>query len=318
MKPVAAIVETDIASIADQVIETHRLMREAEAKQADHTERAARAGEAAQMRRLELGKLLLHARLAYPQRGPKAKGWGEFLAKVGIEQSTAWRYMDLVQPGVAPKPDVQVDSSRDFMQGAPVHETGANPGPSIVGGTAANTSPEQVAEPEVEIDRDTWCTPKWITDAIGRWDLDPCANARSHVDAERCFLFEELGEDGLDMSAVRKRLDIYTPKQWSSLRAFINPPYSKVMPWIEAYGDTRFCFLLKLDISTKWFEALLAKCELVLMPRRTRIQFEAPPGVPPDQAIANQFPHALFYARAKDATDAIKALCFPGWFPNRG
>lgn len=146
-----------------------------------------------------------------------------------------------------------------------------------------------------DADRDTWCTPKWITDAIGRFDLDPCSNARSTVQSELSFRLER-GEDGLEQAA------------WvnANARVFINPPYSNVMPWVQAYRHTRFCFLLKLDPSTKWCEALLEYTSIVLLPRRTRVEFEPPPGV---EGSNNPFPHALFYSRLTDATDAIRALC---------
>jgi hypothetical protein len=55
---------------------------------------------------------------------------------------------------------------------------------------------------------------------------------------------------------------------------------------------------------------LIERTHLILIPKGTRIQFEPPPGVPLDKAMANQFPHALFYAREEDATPEIRALCF--------
>lgn len=45
--------------------------------------------------RLKKGRLLVEARKAFPARGPKAKGWGELLAKWGIDDETARRYMKL-------------------------------------------------------------------------------------------------------------------------------------------------------------------------------------------------------------------------------
>lgn len=147
-----------------------------------------------------------------------------------------------------------------------------------------------------DADRDTWCTPRWITDAVGRWDLDPCSNPRSTVQAdETCRL--DCGQDGLEHAALVAH----------TARVFINPPYSDVMPWVQAYRHTRFCFLLKFDPSTRWCEALLEHTSVVLFPRRTRVEFSPPPGV---ESSANPFPHALFYARLADVTDAIRALCF--------
>lgn len=139
----------------------------------------------------------------------------------------------------------------------------------------------------------------WITDAIGKFDLDPCANELSHVQASRtfCLRFEE---DGLQRAAT-------IGHDW---RVFVNPPYSNVRPWIDAYAHTRFVFLLKLDPSTKWFAELIKHTELILLPRGERVSFEPPPGIPPERANAQPFPHALFYAHAADATDEIRALCW--------
>lgn len=144
-------------------------------------------------------------------------------------------------------------------------------------------------------DRDTWVTPLYLARAVGRWDLDPCSNDRSHLDAAKTFRLDR-GQDGL----------VLAPFVSSRTRVWINPPYSDVMPWIKAYGHTRFCFLVKFDPSTKWCRELIKRTELVLFPTGKRIAFEPPPGV---EGASNQFPHGLFYARADDATDAISALC---------
>lgn len=45
--------------------------------------------------RLEKGRILVEARKAFPARGPKAKGWGELLAKWRIAEQTARDYMRL-------------------------------------------------------------------------------------------------------------------------------------------------------------------------------------------------------------------------------
>ncbi len=146
-------------------------------------------------------------------------------------------------------------------------------------------------------DRDTWCTPEWIAAAIGKWDLDPCSNSRSHVIASRRFALED-GDDGLVRSVD---FDVGT-------RVFVNPPYSlgQVIRWIAAYGHMRFCFLVRFDPSTEWFGELYAKSRLVCVPRGRRVNFEPPPGV---RASSNVFPHALFYARVEDATPAILRAC---------
>jgi len=284
----AAIVEPadlDIELLAKRISVAIIEERDADRSASRHEQQAAAARETAKVRRREIGEMLLKARGAWPTTGPKAKGWGAFLERIGLEQSTAWRYMEAVR---AP----------DLMQQPDVHET---PDPPAHGDAPQlSLVPDAEPDPEVDIDRDTWCTPPWITEAIGRFDLDPCSNDRSTVQARHVFdLAEGALMDGLKPPSVVE----------PDMRVFINPPYSDVPPWIAAYKHTRFCFLLKLDTSTRWFAELHAATQLILIPRR-RVNFVPPPGVPPEKAVAQQFPHALFYAHAEDATDAIRALCW--------
>lgn len=145
--------------------------------------------------------------------------------------------------------------------------------------------------------RDEWCTPAWVAEMIGRFDLDPCSNARSHIRATARYSLDD-GDDGLALAA----------KVAPTARVFVNPPYSagSVAKWVSAYGHTRFCFLLRFDPSTEWFCVLYARSLLVAIPRGRRINFEPPPGV---RASSNTFPHALFYARPEDATPAVLRAC---------
>lgn len=256
--------------------------------------------EAAQMRRYELGAYLLKVRDQMPRRGTKETGWKAFLEAIEVDDSTAHRYMELARTATSHGGDLRRSDEPQVREGALPPDA---PPPSDDDAPRELAVEAGVPQDEVEIDRDTWCTPKSLADALGQWDLDPCSNERSHVQATRTFLLEQRGEDGIVLAPTVKK----------NTRAFLNPPYSHVMPWIEAYAHTRFCFLLKFDCSTRWFETLVGLCEVVLLPRRTRIQFEPPPGVPPEKALANQFPHALFYARDEDVSDAIRDLCFPPW-----
>ncbi len=279
MKPVPAIVEpaqVDVDLIAEQVIVALTDLRSAENRITRLEGQIANARETDRIRRYEIGQLLVKARMAWPMSGPKSRGWGEFLSRVKLDDTTAWRYMELVK------------RSSGSLHGEGKLEGDRERAPSY-GDVGLTTNRDR--------DRDTWCTPKWITDAIGEFDLDPCANERSHVAASTQFQLSR-GEDGLERASG-------IGHDW---RVFVNPPYSDVMPWIKAYAHTRFCFLLKLDPSTRWFAELYARTELILMPRGTRIEFEAPAGV---VSSSNPFPHALFYARAYDAAPAIGTLCFP-------
>lgn len=61
--------------------------------------------------RLAKGRILVDARKMFPARGPKAKGWGELLAKLKIDQQTAWKYMQLAgyveEAGIAEEVSLQ-------------------------------------------------------------------------------------------------------------------------------------------------------------------------------------------------------------------
>jgi hypothetical protein len=277
MKPTIAIVESEVArqdAAVDAAFAGFKRSREEFGK-----------------RRLALGESLVAVRGRWPRSGPRARAWGEYLAARGIDQDVALDAMAYAGYLEENPPNVpgELPTSR---------EAGIDKRPLAADRAAPLFSLVPDPDPEVGIDRDTWCTPPWLTEPLGRFDLDPCGNGRSQVRSATQFILD-LGIDGL------LRGEDVQP-DW---RVFINPPYSDVGPWIAAYKHTRFCFLLKLDTSTKWFAELHAATALILIPRR-RVNFIPPPGVPPDKAVAQQFPHALFYAHADDATDAIRALCW--------
>jgi len=70
--------------------------------------------------------------------------------------------------------------------------------------------------------KDEWLTPKYITDALGEFDLDPCAPmVRPWETAKRCFTMED---DGL----IHK---------WEG-RVWMNPPYgNQTCRWMEKLAD---------------------------------------------------------------------------------
>lgn len=285
--------------------------------------------DTAAQRRLELGRALVAARGCWPARGPKAKGWGELLARVELEERTARRYMQLAgyvdevsdtvsetpgptasvptyaEAGIDRRGDRDVtpqymspEQAAERPAAAPRPVAGAGlEQPSAITRTADGGDHAQAQDDAPDADRDTWCTPLWIAEAVGTWDVDPCTNERSHVRAKKKLQLER-GEDGLAMAqfiAAEKRV-------------WCNPPYSagQVIQWVRAYKHTRFAFLLRFDSSTEWFRELFAACALILVPRR-RVNFEPPPGITNPGV---RFPHALFYADLRDATPEIRALCF--------
>jgi hypothetical protein len=96
---------------------------------------------------------------------------------------------------------------------------------------------------------DTWLTPKWVIDAIGLSDLDPCGYKGGSIiqTAHECFCLEN-DQDGL-------------AEAWFG-SIYCNPPYSKVDPWlkkgIQYYEETGedVIFLVSVRTGTKWWKNL--------------------------------------------------------------
>jgi hypothetical protein len=183
--------------------------------------------------------------------------------------------------------------------------------------------------------RGAWCSPVEYTDACGHFDLDPFTNPRSTLRASYMCMLENGGDGfGLDRRVTpgtfyvkagetfttctceycaalppldRAQLDFYdvADETW---RVWIQPPYDIVLAALAHYGHTRFTALLRLDTSTEWFEQLWGLSQVIMVPRRDRIEFVPPPGV---KGSANPFPHGLYYKLAEDVTPKVRELCYP-------
>ncbi|MGN6107257.1 MAG: hypothetical protein ACTHU0_19270 [Kofleriaceae bacterium] len=187
--------------------------------------------------------------------------------------------------------------------------------------------------------RGAWCSPPEYTEAASsewHFDLDPFTNPRSTLRAAYACMLERGGDGfGLDQrhipgsfciapgvigscerpccgSEVTARvIRMVADATW---RVWIQPPYDIVAEALAHYGHTRFVALLRLDTSTAWFERLYTElCEVIMVPRRDRLEFVPPPGV---KASSNPFPHGLYYRHAEDAPAAISAMCLPWPTPN--
>ena len=146
--------------------------------------------------------------------------------------------------------------------------------------------------------RDSWCTPKWLAEAIGPVYLDPCSNERSHIQAV-VHVIGELGDDGLYGNHGRYRVGGRADWANIDLEVFINPPYSRgqVIQWVHHWKMHNSIFLLRWDPSTEWFRALMSQTNWVWFADR-RIEFEPPPGI---AVSSNPYPHALFFTRTPPA-----------------
>lgn len=84
---------------------------------------------------------------------------------------------------------------------------------------------------------DEYATPNWIKEGLFSGWFDPCPLSQGLVES-----------DGLT-------------SEWVGNRIFVNPPYSKPLPWIErAIAESKkgktFVLLLKHDSSTDWYRRL--------------------------------------------------------------
>lgn len=115
-------------------------------------------------------------------------------------------------------------------------------------------------------------------------DLDPCSNAPvglANVAARRCFT---IADDGLK-------------QPWIAETVYMNPPYSRVAPWIKkavaAYRDgscKEIIALVKADTSTRWFSLIWQNATVIcFVTRRLKFLNEA------NQGRAATFASAIVY-----------------------
>jgi hypothetical protein len=164
---------------------------------------------------------------------------------------------------------------------------------------------------------DSWCTPKALADALGRFDLDPCSNERSHVQADLMLQLEPLELRETD-SVTTDFINLLSRRQadglaydWGRGSVWCNPPYSNPLPWALKLRDHEgpWCALLKLDPSTRWWAALMDASPTVA-PFRKRIKFEGAPGEP---TMTANFPSVLVYSAWRPSRALAEMLWLPTW-----
>lgn len=110
---------------------------------------------------------------------------------------------------------------------------------------------------------DEWYTPAWITDALGEFDLDPCAPVEPIVRIAKHWYTKE--DDG-------------TKKEWHG-RVWLNPPYSNVEPFMEkmvAHGNGIAILFNRQD--TKVWHKLIATTADAMLFMMGRVKFIAQDG----------------------------------------
>lgn len=95
-----------------------------------------------------------------------------------------------------------------------------------------------------------WITPRWIIDALGPFDLDPCAaNPRPW--------------DCAPLNYTTKGLE----RPWSNSRIWLNPPFHRyqVGAWIKRLADHgNGTTLLHARTEAAWFEPIWASARAIL------------------------------------------------------
>lgn len=353
MKPIPAIVEkaqVDVDLIAEQIIVAIGEMRAADKSALRHDQQATDARVVARDKRLTVGRMLARVRGAWPARGPapaNGSNWSDFLAKIGIAESTAREYMaeakdpqgfadrqrnskptvDDSDDDTGPRITLDPDGPREappFRQ--PTEDdlirmqAEVNQGLARLDDAARKRvlkagKPANVAGGSGEVERGTWCTSKRWAEAVGPFDHDPFSNPRSHIaSTHRCML-----EDGGDafgggkpgaspgLYLLGEKHGARSGVATADTRVWFQSPYNLVLEALAHYGHTRFVALLRWSPDVEWFRRLWPLIETVAFPVE-RMDFEPPPGIAkPESSIP--YPHALYYRDHRDVTDEVRARC---------
>ncbi len=140
---------------------------------------------------------------------------------------------------------------------------------------------------------DSWNTPRFLTEALGYFDLDVCGNATSHVQAAQRYGLD-LDLDGLTLP-------------WSGL-VWCNFPYSKPLPWCQRLRDHDgpWVCLAKLDPTTKSW-ATLMEANPTVAPFRKRLRFEG------DKSMTANFPSVLIFSAWRPPAALVPHLWLPSY-----
>lgn len=142
---------------------------------------------------------------------------------------------------------------------------------------------------------DVWHTPLEVTQALGKFDLDPCAgDPRPWSHARRNFT---KADDGLTQPWVG--------------RVWMNPPYSSglIGPFVDKFVEHDDGVALVFPrIETRWFQHLATGASLVFL-RAGRIAFCRPDGTP-----GGQFLGSVFVARGARNREALLSTSWSGLY----
>ena len=118
-----------------------------------------------------------------------------------------------------------------------------------------------------QVSTDEWYTPKWIIDALGPFDLDPCSPIDRPFDTAKVHYTKQ--DDGLS-------------KEWTG-RVWLNPPYSRVLlrlfvERLSSHGNGIALLVNRTD-NLLFHEVIFPTAGSMLFMRR-RVKFLTPDGSP--------------------------------------
>jgi hypothetical protein len=159
--------------------------------------------------------------------------------------------------------------------------------------TSIRNQPMPRTTPETE----RWLTPRWVLDALGDFDLDPCA-APDWATAETMFTPETHG-DGLSLP-------------WSG-RVWLNPPYGHTMgTWIRRLAEHgRGTALVFARTDTTTFHEYVWPYAAALLFIRGRLTFNRPDG---SEADFNSGAASVLIAYGQDDADQLEHSGIVGAF----
>jgi len=136
---------------------------------------------------------------------------------------------------------------------------------------------------------DEWYTPARIVQALGLFDLDPCAGPMSHARIN----YRLPGRNGLRLA-------------WHG-RVWMNPPYSSVHRWLELFAThANGIALVNARTEMIWFQRFVAGSSCLLWLRR-RIRFERPGAQPGNPTVGS-----VLVAYGEENAEALRRCGLPG------
>lgn len=111
----------------------------------------------------------------------------------------------------------------------------------------------------------TWLTPRWILDALGDFDLDPCCPPDMPWRTAKRMIQQP--EDGLKIGWIG--------------RVWLNPPYGKgnIEPWLERMVvNNNGIALINVKTDTNWFHDWIFPYATALFFIKGRVKFLRPDG----------------------------------------